>query len=186
MVADYSAAGYLPHGMRFVHPGDLAAIATPTDFFALNYYTRVVVAGGPTPWEHRLVALERPRTAMGWEIYPEGLYKLLLRLYAHYSLPRILISENGVSYLDPVETDGRVRDERRIAFIREHLEVCHRAIQAGVPLIGYFYWSLLDTFEWAQGYHQRFGLVHVDYATQRRIPRDSFAWYREVIAANGF
>lgn len=186
MIADYSAAGFLPRGMHFVRPGDLAAIATPTDFFALNYYTRVVVAGDFAPWEHHLVALERPRTAMGWEIYPEGLYKLLLRLYAHYNLPRILISENGVSYLDPVDAGGRVRDDQRIAFIRAHLEVCHRAIQAGVPLIGYFYWSLLDNFEWAQGYHQRFGLVHVDYATQQRLPRDSFAWYREVIAANGF
>jgi len=185
MVADYSTAGYLPRGMYFVRPGDLDTIATPVDFFALNYYTRVVVTAGSAPWDYRLVALERPRTAMGWEIYPEGLYRLLLRLYSHYNLSRILISENGVSYLDPVEADGRVHDERRIAFIREHLEACYRAIQAGVPLVGYFYWSLLDNFEWAQGYHQRFGLVHVDYATQQRIPRDSFAWYREVIAANG-
>lgn len=185
MIADYRAAGYLPRGMHVVRPGDLSTIATPTDFFAFNYYSRVVVAAGPQPWHLREVRLDTPRTAMGWEIYPEGLYKILLRLYSHYSLPRILISENGVSYLDPVAADGRVHDERRIAFLREHLIACHRAIQAGVPLIGYFQWSLLDNYEWAWGYHQRFGLVHVDFATQQRIPKDSFAWYRDVIAANG-
>ncbi len=185
MLADYAAAGFLPDWDALVRPGDLATIATPTDLFAFNYYTRTVVAGNGRPWEHRVLHLDTPRTAMGWEIYPEGLYKILLRLHSHYSIGRIFIAENGASYLHEVDADGRVRDQDRIEFLRLHLAACHRAIAAGVPLEGYFQWSLMDNFEWAHGYHQRFGLVHIDYATQRRIPKDSFYWYRDVIARNG-
>jgi beta-glucosidase len=185
MVADYSAAGYLPDGMTFVQPGDLDLIAAPTDFCAFNYYTREVLAAGAQPWQYRKVRLESPRTEMDWELYPEGLYGFLLRLHSHYAMQRIIITENGVSYLDPVSADGRIHDLGRIEFMRQHIAACHRAIAAGVPLEGFFYWSLLDNFEWAHGYHQRFGLVHVDYESQRRIPRDSFAWYRELIARNG-
>ena len=186
MVADYTAAGYLPDGMSFVRDGDLKTIAAPTDLFAFNYYTRTVVAAGPTPWQHQLVQLDTPRTEMGWELYPEGLYNVLLRLHSHYGLDNIYISENGVSYVDVPGPDGRVRDEGRIAYLREHLAACHRAIQAGVDLRGYFQWSLMDNFEWGHGYQQFFGIVHVDYTTQQRTPKDSFAWYRALIAQNGF
>lgn len=186
MVADYTAAGYLPDGMAFVRDGDLAVIRTPTDLFAFNYYTRVVLAAGPTPWQHRVVQLDTPRTEMGWELYPEGLYRVLLRLHSHYSLRNILIAENGVSYVDTPGPDGRIHDERRIAYLREHLAACHRAIEAGVDLRGYFQWSLMDNFEWGHGYAQYFGMVHVDYATQQRTPKDSAYWYRDLIRANGF
>lgn len=184
MVADYTAAGYLPQGMAFVRPGDLALIAAPSDFFAFNYYTREVLAAGPQPWDYQIVRPATPRTAMGWEIYPEGLYKILLRLHSHYAWPRIILSENGASYPDPLEPDGKVHDQGRITYMQQHLAACQRAIAAGVPLTGFFYWSLLDNFEWAFGYHQRFGLIHVDYPTQRRYPKDSFFWYREVLRAN--
>jgi beta-glucosidase len=185
MVDAYSAAGYLPEGMAFVRDGDLEAIATPTAMFAFNYYTRAVLQAASTPHGFEEIKPEAPRTLMGWELYPEGLYTTLLRLHSHYGLRNILISENGVSYPDRLDADGRVRDGERIAFLRSHLQACHRAIAAGVDLRGYFQWSLLDNFEWAHGYEQFFGVVHVDYATQRRTPKDSFAWYRDLIAANG-
>ncbi len=186
MVADYTSAGRLPDGMAFVRPGDLAVIAEPTDFFAFNYYTRELIAAGPRPWEFRPLRIDAPRTEMGWELYPEGLYTLLLRLHSHYGIDNIYITENGVSYVDPVDPEGRVHDQRRIDYLREHLTACHRAIQAGVDLKGYFQWSLMDNFEWAFGYKQFFGIVHVNYETQQRTPKDSFFWYRDVIARNGF
>jgi beta-glucosidase len=186
MVADYTAAGCLPDGMSFVRDGDLKIIAAPTDLFAFNYYTRVVVAEGPTPWEHRVVQPDTPRTEMGWELYPEGLYAILLRLHSHYRLRNIYISENGVSYIEAPGPDGRVHDAPRIAYLRDHLAACHRALQAGVDLRGYFQWSLMDNFEWGHGYRQFFGMVHVDYATQKRTPKDSAYWYRDVIRAGGF
>lgn len=185
MVATYLAAGYLPDGLSFVQPGDMDIIAAPTDFLGVNYYTRELIAAGAQPGEWQPVRLDTPRTEMGWEIYPEGLYQLLLRLYSAYDVPKIYITENGASYLDAPDADDTVHDERRIDYLRQHLDVCQRAIAAGVPLAGYFQWSLLDNFEWSHGYDQRFGMVYVDYETQRRIPKDSFYWYRDLIARNG-
>lgn len=184
MVAEYSAAGFLPDGLAFVQPGDLELLAAPTDFLGVNYYTRAVLTGGEKPGDWREVFYDEPRTEMGWEIYPEGLYKLLLRLHSHYSVPKLYITESGVSYLDGPGPDGRVRDERRIDYLRRHFAAAQAAIGAGVPLAGYFVWSLLDNFEWDRGYTQRFGIVHVDYETQKRTPKDSFHWFRDVIAAN--
>ncbi|MBX0329485.1 beta-glucosidase [Oscillochloris sp. ZM17-4] len=185
MVAAYLGAGYLPEGLSFVQPGDMDIIAAPTDFLGVNYYTREVMAAGAGPGEWQPVRLDVPRTEMGWEIYPEGLYTLLLRLYSAYDVPRLYITENGVSYLDGPGADGRIHDVRRIDYLRQHLAACQRAIAAGVPLAGYFQWSLMDNFEWGHGYAQRFGAVYVDYETQRRTPKDSFFWYRDVIARNG-
>jgi beta-glucosidase len=186
MVADYTSAGRLPNGMDFVRPGDLAVIAEPTDFFSFNYYTRTVVAAGSRPWDYRTVLYEAPRTEMGWEIYPEGLYRILLRLHSHYGLRNIYVAENGVSYVDPIADDGKVHDERRIDYLRQHLAACHRAIAAGVDLKGYFQWSLMDNFEWGHGYEQFFGMIDVNYETQKRTPKDSFFWYRDAIANGGF
>jgi beta-glucosidase len=172
--------------MDVVRPGDLEIVAAPTDFLGANYYTREVMAAGPRPGEWQAVLLDAPRTEMGWEIYPQGLYQLLLRLHSAYDVPKIYITENGVSYLDGPGADGQVHDERRTSYLRDHLAACQRAMSAGVPLAGYFYWSLIDNFEWGHGYEQRFGIVHVDYQTQQRTPKDSFFWYRDAIAANGF
>ena len=123
---------------------------------------------------------------MGWEVYPPALYDLLCRLHFDYKPASILITENGASYSDGPDATGRVADVRRQTYIRDHLAQARRAMEAGVPLAGYFVWSLMDNFEWSHGYSQRFGIVWVDYETQQRIPKDSAFWYRDVIAANGF
>ncbi|HET8912889.1 MAG TPA: family 1 glycosylhydrolase, partial [Ktedonobacteraceae bacterium] len=118
-------------------------------------------------------------TEMGWEVYPQGLYTILTRLHTEYKVPAIYITENGAAFADTVAADGGVHDPRRVAYLRSHLEQAGQALTEGVPLKGYFAWSLMDNFEWAQGYSKRFGLVYVDYATQKRIIKDSGRWYRE-------
>jgi beta-glucosidase len=170
-----------------VEEGDLQQISAPLDFLGVNYYTRSVVADDPSVPMLRTRSIQpagAEYTEMGWEVYPEGLYRLLRRLHEDYAPEAIYITENGAAFADRVE-GGRVHDERRIAYLREHLTSCWRAIQEGVPLRGYFVWSLLDNFEWGYGYSKRFGIVYVDYATQERIPKDSAFFYRDVIAANG-
>lgn len=189
MVADYIAAGHLPNGLDFVQENDLFAIATLTDFLGVNMYTREVVraedAADNLP-QTRFAAPAHERTEMGWEVHPESLYTLLLRLASHYPIEKLYITENGASYGDGPDGEGRIHDQRRIDYLRDHLAACHRAIEAGVPLAGYFQWSLMDNFEWAKGYTQRFGMVWVDFETQQRIPKASAEWYREAIRNNGF
>ena len=189
MVADYRAAGHLgPEGMTMVQDGDLQAIATPTDFLGVNYYTRAVVRDEAAPDNLPPTVLTAPReewTEMDWEIFPQGFYDLLCRLHFEYQVPRLYVTENGASYSDGPNAEGQVPDERRVAYLRDHLAAAQRAIQVGAPLAGYFVWSLMDNFEWARGYQQRFGIVWTDYATQQRIPKHSALWYRGVIADNG-
>ena len=187
MVDAYTQAGYLPQGLDFVQPGDMETIAAPTDFLGVNYYTRAVLrADGNVPPGEAEELKTRERTDMGWEIYPEGLYMLLCRLHFEYRIPKIVITENGASYGDGPDASGRVADARRTEYLKQHFAAAHRAVQAGVPLAGYFIWSLMDNFEWAEGYRQRFGIVFVDYATQQRIPKESAYWVRDVIDNNGF
>jgi beta-glucosidase len=162
-----------------VEPGDLAAIATPMDFLGLNYYSRAVVSAAG-PWD--VASSGREITAMGWEIYPEGLTELLLRLHRDYAVPPLFVTENGGAFDDRLE-DGRVHDARRTAYIASHIEAVGDALRQGVPMAGYMVWSLLDNFEWASGYAKRFGIVHVDYASQRRTLKDSALWYRDFLAA---
>lgn len=188
MVAYYSQQGYLPNGMNFVEQGDLETIATPMDFLGVNYYTRKLCRDENDP--HNLpqtdfVAPVEEQTAMGWEVYPETFYRLLNRLHFEYQIPSIYVTENGCSYLDEPDKTGRVHDSKRISYLRAHLQAAHQAIQNGVPLQGYLQWSLMDNFEWNRGYTQRFGIVHVDYATQKRTIKESGYWYRDVIAQNG-
>jgi beta-glucosidase len=121
---------------------------------------------------------------MGWLVEPRGLTDLLERLHRDYAPGDIYITENGAAYADEAPIDGRVRDPKRIAYYHDHLAACLDAIDAGVPLKGYFAWSLLDNFEWAEGYSKRFGIVHVDYATQQRTAKDSARWYGNVARAN--
>jgi beta-glucosidase len=123
---------------------------------------------------------------MEWEVYPAGLYRLLNRLTFEYQIPKLYVTENGASYSDGPDEDGRIADRRRLHYLRDHFAAAHGAIQSGAPLAGYFVWSLLDNFEWAWGYRQRFGIVWVDYESQERLPKDSARWYRDVIADNGF
>ena len=185
VVAGYAAA--LPNGLDFVLPGDLDAIASPTDFLGLNYYSRRVArdeeASDNLPQE---ILADRPRTEMGWEEYPEGLYGLLNWLHFGYRPPKLYVTENGASFGNGPDAAGRVADTRRLNYLRDHFSAARQAMNNGVPLAGYFVWSLMDNFEWAEGYRQRFGIVWVDYETQQRIPKDSALWYRDVIAANGF
>lgn len=157
-----------------VLPGDLQAIATPMDFLGLNYYSRHVVSAAG-PWD--VHGSGREVTDMGWEVYPEGLTELLLRLKRDYPLPPIYVTENGAAFKDQL-VDGRVRDPQRADYIARHIAAVAQAMQQGVHIQGYMVWSLLDNFEWASGYEKRFGIVHVDYASQRRTQKDSALWYR--------
>lgn len=187
MTAAYQAGGLLPQGLDFVQPGDMEAMAAPLDFIGLNYYTREVCRAWGAPDNKPQVVFAAPadqRTDMGWEVYPDGLYWLLNRVHFEYQVPKIYVTENGCSYSDGPDATGRIRDQRRIDYLAAHFAAAHRAIGNGVPLAGYFVWSLMDNFEWAHGFRQRFGLVWVDYATQQRLPKDSAWWYRDVIAAN--
>ena len=170
-----------------VQAGDLDIISTPIDHLGINYYTRRVVADPTVDDADRpepLVRSNLPRTAMGWEIYPEGLLQLLSRYEATYDLPPVYITENGISLEG--DTAGTVDDTERRDFLGAHLAVTADAVAQGIPVSGYFVWSLLDNYEWHHGYGQRFGIVHVDYETQERTVKASGQWYRDVIAGNGF
>jgi beta-glucosidase len=193
-------------GLGDVRDGDLALINAPLDFLGVNYYTRHVISAGDrtanglvetdipetgvcepeaSPWvgsEYvRGVFRGLPRTEMDWEVDPDGLHEVLLRLRDEYPAVPLLITENGAAYDDRVSPDGAVHDPHRVAYLDAHLRACHRAITDGVPLRGYFVWSVFDNFEWACGYDKRFGVVHVDYSTQQRTPKDSAGFYSHVL-----
>jgi beta-glucosidase len=175
-----------------VHDGDLATIAAPIELLGVNYYQGDAVAGssggrpesGPTPFvgceDVVFVARDLPRTSMGWDVQPEGLTRLLLRLRDEAPGLALMVTENGAAYDDVVGADGSVDDQDRLDYIDQHLRAVHAAREAGADVRGYFVWSFLDNFEWAFGYERRFGIVHVDYATQRRTPKASGRWYAEV------
>ena len=162
-----------------VRDGDAEVIAAPIDVLGVNYYNRHVVAADPatTP------ALG-PVTGCGWEIYPEGLTEILRWLHQSYGFSRYLVTENGAAMDDQPDAAGRVDDLDRIDYLRRHLLAVHDAIAEGVPVGGYFVWSMLDNFEWAYGYSRRFGLVRVDYDTFARTPKASADWYAGVARAN--
>ena len=169
---------YLGADAPRTEPGDLAEIAQPLDFLGVNFYTRSFIStqqpAVPAPGPHGF-------TDMGWEIYPQALTQHLLRITREYTPPPIYITENGMANADRVQPDGRVADTERVAYLRDHLAALARAIELGADVRGYFYWSLLDNFEWNSGYTKRFGLFRVDYATQARTPKDSAHWYRDFI-----
>ena len=186
-VEDRVAAGHLAAPLLpFVLSGDLQAMSLPRDRCVVNHCSRVAMRA-PGAGGRGAVPQAPPEalTDMGWEVYPEGLAPLLVRLHREYGAPDLYITENGCAYADSPDSKGHIADSRRIAFMESHLGGAHRAIQAGVPLKGYSAWSLLDNFEWGQGYEKRFGLYWVDYPTQKRIPKDSAHAYRAIIAANG-
>ncbi|CAN5161717.1 GH1 family beta-glucosidase [soil metagenome] len=160
-----------------VEEGDMAAIAAPLDFLGVNYYTRSVVSADGS-WDAR--SSGRETTQMGWEVYPEGLTDLLLRLDRDYPVPPLYITENGGAFEDKL-TNGQVHDADRIRYLAEHIEAVGQALRQGVPMAGYMVWSLLDNFEWSSGCEKRFGLVHVDYQTQQRTLKDSAHWYRDFL-----
>lgn len=166
--------------------GDMETIAAPIDFLGVNYYTRFVMKHDPDVilTEASEVHPEGNDYSQMWEIYPPGLYELLTRLHEDYRPQKMLITENGIPVPDGVDFDGRIRDRRRIDYVRNNLVQTHKAIGDGVPVKGYFHWSLMDNFEWAHGYTMRFGLVYVDYPTLRRTVKDSGRWFAEVAKKN--
>ena len=165
-----------------VEDGDFALIAAPLDFVGVNYYRREVVAHGENG--ARTVHMpESDYTDTGWEVSPDGLFDLLVALTDDYGPQAIYVTENGAAFGDLRAHDGSVRDPERQEYLEDHIKAIGRALGAGAPIAGYFVWSFLDNFEWAHGYSKRFGIVYVDYPTLARIPKSSFYWYRDFIAA---
>lgn len=203
MIAHY--AGRHP-GFSVVADGDLEVIRQPLDFVGVNYYAPMLAADPTRVDEARRAGLvvrpgdrepvtedlgvvrvshaDAERTAMGWEIVPDGLTELLVRIATDYGSIPVYITESGAAFCDYADPDGRIEDGPRIAYLDSHLRAVADAIAAGVDVRGYFCWSLLDNFEWARGYSKRFGLVWVDYPTGTRVPKASFSWFRQVVAAN--
>jgi beta-glucosidase len=158
-----------------VRPGDLEAIAAPLDFVGINYYTRSVASGAGEAWDPKGRGL--PITDMGWEVYPQGLTELLVRVQRDYDLPRLFVAENGAAFADQMQS-GRVHDAERVRYLQQHIAAVQAAMAQGARVGGYMVWSLMDNFEWSFGYTKRFGIVHVDYETQARTLKDSALWYR--------
>ncbi|MGI4732685.1 MAG: GH1 family beta-glucosidase [Janthinobacterium lividum] len=192
-------------GRGIVQPGDLERLLGKTDFLSVNFYhPRYVCAPGrvtdarvagfdggleaPMSFGLPMIDVQPARarkTLIGWIIEPAGFRDLLVRLGRDYPGVPLYISENGASYADYADQSGEVRDQERIAYLRDHIGACGEAIASGVDLRGYWLWSFMDNFEWSMGYSQRFGIVHVDYPTQNRTPKASFHWYRDTIRTNG-
>jgi beta-glucosidase len=167
-----------------VQEGDLETIAQPLDFLGVNFYRpNLVAADDDAVLELREVTQDREVTAMGWPIVPEALTELLVRIKRDYGDLPLVITENGAAFDDLLDGGTVVEDDRRVAYLREHVSAIDRARNQGVDVRGYYVWSLLDNFEWECGYEKRFGLVYVDYPTQRRIPKRSALWYRDLIAS---
>jgi len=165
-----------------VIPGDMEQIQEPINFLGVNNYRRSVVATGTDlpPVNMKRISPPGEYTEMGWEVHPEGLYKILKWVHTNYPVPRIYVTENGASFTDEVTPEGRIHDERRVSYLREHIKQAYKAMREGVPLKGYFAWSTLDNFEWAYGYSRRFGVIYVDYKTQNRTIKDSGYFLAEV------
>lgn len=182
-----------------IRDADLKVIAGPLDMLGVNYYTRFIVrartpeettrkAGRPLPWigcpDIQFTGGGLPRTEMGWEVFPEGLYHTLARISAQYPAPPLWITESGSAFGDALRADGTVDDQERIGYLDAHFRAAHRVLADGVDLRGYFVWSLLDNLEWSLGLTRRFGLFYVDYATQRRYAKRSAHWFRDVVRDN--
>ena len=171
--------------MDNINNDDLKIISTSTDFLGVNYYSRAVIRDNDISENENdqpLVELGE-KTDFDWEVYPEGLFNLLLQLKENYNVNEIVITENGCSYNDSPNEDLEIKDKRRIDYHQSHIDQMFKAIEEGVNCTGYFAWSLMDNFEWAQGYSQRFGLIWVDFKTLERIPKNSFYWYKKLIAS---
>jgi beta-glucosidase len=187
--------------LEVVRQGDLAVIGAPIDVLGVNYYHGDAVSGrrqpapingvrhperpvlSPFPGSEQVTFAERdlPVTGLGWEVQPDGLTRLLVRLHEEYDAPPMYVTENGAAYPD-TPVDGVIDDPERTAYLEGHLRAVHAAVVAGVDVRGFFQWSLLDNFEWAYGYGQRFGIVYVDYLTQRRVLKASARYYAGVAA----
>lgn len=177
-----------------IQAGDLETIAAPIDFLGVNYYSRKVVRAlpadaatsewAPTGYDEIMVpGASYTQMGRGWEIYPAGLTDLLVRLHNDYAPRALAVTENGAAFEDQWNGDGQVHDPQRLQYVRDHLQAVGAALAQGAPVRGYFLWSLLDNFEWGEGYSKRFGVVYIDYASQRRVVKDSGRWYAAFLAA---
>jgi beta-glucosidase len=178
--------GSYPVHLDGVQDGDLALIGAPIDFLGINYYRRILVREAPTAELQAETVLPEgvPVTSVNWPVQPDGLREVLVDLQAGYDLPPVYITENGAAYDDVPAADGTVDDPLRVEYLQGHLAALQTAIAAGVDVRGYFVWTLLDNFEWAEGFAKRFGIVHVDFATQARTPKTSAGWLGRVARAN--
>ena len=173
-----------------VQPGDLETICQPIDFLGINHYFTGSVSynthGGLLKNNMKMVTAPMwGHTEVGWGVNPSGLTDVLLKVKNEYGNPPVYITENGCAAQDHSDANGFVQDRERVAYLRRHLIAAHDALEAGANLKGYFVWSLMDNFEWTSGYRPRFGIIHVDYDTQKRTPKLSAHWYSDVIAQNG-
>nr|WP_269810774.1 GH1 family beta-glucosidase [Kineosporia rhizophila] len=192
LFADPILLGRYPEGLGEGMPGpvaeDLELIGQPLDFYGVNYYNpmgvRAAAPGSPLPFDYAELS-GYPTTGFGWPVVPEGLTELLLDLHARYpGIPPVVITENGCSYPDAPDEQGVVDDQARIDYLQAHLRAVEEAVAQGVDVRGYYCWSLMDNFEWAHGYTQRFGLVHIDFETLVRTPKRSFSWYADLVRAH--
>jgi beta-glucosidase len=178
-------SGLLTPEMLGVQPGDMEIVRAPLDFFGINYYERTIVSAAnnleDVNTEHS-IGKQGPITEFGWEVWPDGFYELLMRITRDFNKPVIEITENGCSYGDTPYEGGAVPDRRRTDFYRGYIGAVARAIKAGANIQGYHAWSLLDNFEWAEGFSQRFGLTYVDFRDQKRTLKDSGIWYGNLAA----
>jgi beta-glucosidase len=185
--------GGVPEDEMGVREGDLERVRAPLDFLGINLYMRTLVgygAKGPLGLDAVPVGPagggEGPRTEFGWEVWPDALYDMIMRVTRDYDRPVIEVTENGCSYGDGPDANGVVNDTRRIDFYAGYLAAVSRAIDAGADVRGYHAWTLLDNFEWTEGYGQRFGLTYVDFPSADRTLKESGRWYGRVAAENGF
>jgi len=178
-----------PYDVMGVQPGDMELCKAPLDFLGINYYRRELISAIPVGPDEAATgiqsydAFEGPLTQFAWEVWPDSFYELLMRVTNEYNKPVLEITENGCSYLDSPDAHGRIPDQRRIEFMRGYLSAMGRAIKDGANVRAYHHWSLMDNFEWAEGYAQRFGLVYVDFRDQRRVIKDSGNWYGKIAAS---
>ena len=184
--AQYPSALWKNHRdwMPKIGPNDMERISVPLDFYAQNFYSATPVRAEAGGWRAVPYPPGSPKNSMGWAVMPSCLYWGPKFLYEAYGKP-VLVSENGFCALDAISLDGKIHDTERVNYMHRYLKELHRAAEEGVDIPGYFYWSLMDNYEWDSGYRERFGLIYTDYQTLRRIPKDSADWYRSVILHNG-
>jgi len=171
-----------------IQEGDLAIMAAPLDFLGVNTYSRILIRGAQTQplADHIETVSPVPNacyTDMGWEIYPRGLRDVLVNVGRNYPVGNLYVTENGAAFPDVWDSGDTVSDPRRLDYLRSHIAACAEAIEQGAPLRGYFVWSLMDNFEWAEGYTKRFGIIYIDYPTQRRVIKESGHWYATLLRA---
>ena len=179
---DWISNGLIP-GIDFINDNDYDIISTPTDFLGINYYSRAIIRSESISESANLPVEIVPgeKTDFDWEVYPDGLENLLIDVYRRYNPKSIYITENGCAYDYPIESDGNILDTKRVEYLESHIQACRNAVDRGVPLNGYMHWSLMDNFEWAEGYCKKFGLIGIDFETLKRTPKKSFWKYKEII-----